>query len=181
MENNRKKNYHDRRSKKTDRAIHMAMIELLETKQLEQISVTMLCNKADISRSTFYSYYSSPEECFQKIAMYYAEQFIEQITEMNIQSNREFFHIYFEYLMKNQTIFRSLHRTNIYHPVFYKIWDGAYNQRVNNIPPEVNKKLFLRYHFFGFFGIVKEWLENNCKEPYEQIIDFLEIDVFKDC
>ena len=44
----------DRRTKRTEIAIEGALIELLEYKDLEAISVTEITNLADVNRSTFY-------------------------------------------------------------------------------------------------------------------------------
>ena len=45
----------DRRIKYTKHALQEAMIELLETHPIAKISVSMLCEKADVNRSTFYA------------------------------------------------------------------------------------------------------------------------------
>ncbi len=41
-------------------AIRESFFELLERKPIEKISVTEICNGADINRGTFYSHYSDP-------------------------------------------------------------------------------------------------------------------------
>ena len=46
-----------RRVKMTKRLIKEAFIELLEKKPFNKVSVTDLCNTAEINRSTFYAYY----------------------------------------------------------------------------------------------------------------------------
>ena len=47
----------NRRVKMTKKMMKDALLELLETKALEKITVTDICEKADVNRSTFYSYY----------------------------------------------------------------------------------------------------------------------------
>lgn len=48
----------DKRIRKTKRYMKQALAETLEGKPFEQITVTELCAKADISRITFYAHYS---------------------------------------------------------------------------------------------------------------------------
>lgn len=48
----------DKRVRKTKRYIKQALTEVLGQKSFEQITVTELCVKSDISRITFYSHYS---------------------------------------------------------------------------------------------------------------------------
>ena len=49
----------DRRILKTKKAIYEALVELLQKKKLNSITVTELAAQADINRKTFYTYYST--------------------------------------------------------------------------------------------------------------------------
>ena len=44
----------------TRRLLKEALLELLEDTELSRISVTALCRRADVHRSTFYQYYTDP-------------------------------------------------------------------------------------------------------------------------
>lgn len=44
----------------TKRLLQEGLLRLLETKELEKISVTELCRESGINRATFYNHYSSP-------------------------------------------------------------------------------------------------------------------------
>ena len=50
----------DRRILKTKRALRESLLYLLKEQPIQKISVSRLCEKSDINRSTFYTYYSSP-------------------------------------------------------------------------------------------------------------------------
>ena len=56
--------HESRRVRMTKRLMKNAMLELLEQKELSNISVTALCEKADVHRSTFYKYYTDPADLF---------------------------------------------------------------------------------------------------------------------
>lgn len=45
----------NRRTLYTKKIIKESLIELLQTNDIHQITVTNICNKADINRGTFYS------------------------------------------------------------------------------------------------------------------------------
>ncbi len=47
----------DKRTRKTEKAIRQAFLDLLKTTPFDRITITKLCEKADISRITFYSHY----------------------------------------------------------------------------------------------------------------------------
>lgn len=62
-------NMEDKRIRKTKKLLKDTLIKLLDSYSFEQITVTMLCDKADVSRITFYSHYADKfdlvEDVFQ--------------------------------------------------------------------------------------------------------------------
>lgn len=54
----------DRRVRYTKQLISQALFQLLESKNLEDISVTELCSLADVNRGTFYKYYADVPDLF---------------------------------------------------------------------------------------------------------------------
>ena len=57
----------DPRTRKTKRAIHQALSELLKEKELRKITVQEIVEKAEISRFTFYKYYLDVYDLYEKI------------------------------------------------------------------------------------------------------------------
>lgn len=55
--------------KKSDRSVKLicnSMFELLKEKNFEDISITELCNKAELARKTFYRNFKSKEDVIKK-------------------------------------------------------------------------------------------------------------------
>ena len=71
----------DRRVRYTKKAIRDSFLELFESKPLEKISVTEICNNADINRGTFYSHYSDPYDLKNKLEEEFLSTIRERITE----------------------------------------------------------------------------------------------------
>lgn len=57
----------DRRVRITKAAIRESLIELMSTYPLSKVSVKMICEKADINRSTFYAHYQDQYDLLHKI------------------------------------------------------------------------------------------------------------------
>ena len=57
----------DRRVKYTKMVLKETLLELLEERPIERITVKELCDRADINRSTFYVHYGSPQELLDSI------------------------------------------------------------------------------------------------------------------
>ena len=57
----------DRRTQYSKKMIRESLYVLMKEKPLNKISVTEICKKADVNRSTFYSYYTDIYDLHQKI------------------------------------------------------------------------------------------------------------------
>ncbi len=62
MANNKGKAQVDRRITKTKRALRRALIELMEERGFDAVSVNDLCARADLNRGTFYNHFRSKED-----------------------------------------------------------------------------------------------------------------------
>lgn len=57
----------DRRVKYTKMVLKQSLIDLLKRKSIDKITVTELCEIADLNRSTFYAYFSDPLDLMHQI------------------------------------------------------------------------------------------------------------------
>lgn len=57
----------DSRYRKTETSLRDALLQLLKTKPIDQITTTELCEAADVSRNTFYAHYSAPSLLLESI------------------------------------------------------------------------------------------------------------------
>lgn len=57
----------NRRTQYTIDTIQRALIELLNNAPIEKITVTQICELADVNRGTFYRYFLDPYDCLEKI------------------------------------------------------------------------------------------------------------------
>lgn len=71
-----------RRVKMTQALLKQSLIELLEQKSIRQISIKEICERANVSRSTFYAYYGSQYELLNAIER-------ELIEETQMMASRE--------------------------------------------------------------------------------------------
>jgi len=64
----------NRRVQMTKRLMKDALLELLEQRELVNISVTAICETADVHRSTFYKYYSDQADLLRDLEQDYLDQ-----------------------------------------------------------------------------------------------------------
>jgi len=60
-------NFTDLRILKTQERLQNALLELLETKELKEITVKEICDKAGISRNAFYQHYGYKEDLYEQM------------------------------------------------------------------------------------------------------------------
>lgn len=72
------------RTRKRKASIHEALYELLETNRIEDITVTMISEKAGITRKTFYSYYDSIFDLADTIATEYIASLEQLLNNVDI-------------------------------------------------------------------------------------------------
>lgn len=72
----------DRRAQFTERVIRQTYLEMLAEMPAGKISVTALCKRADINRSTFYLHYQDCAELLETLGAELAERMCAQIADM---------------------------------------------------------------------------------------------------
>ena len=132
----------NKRHQETIAAIDRAFLSLLKEKDLKDISVSELCEKAEVSRSMFYDNYTD----MFTLANVYAEK-IEKQVEDQPHADGEFAWI-FEYIKANTDVFE----------VYFKL--GISKKSADY------KTLFFRN---GVYAVAKMWFEGGCVEPPEQM------------
>lgn len=56
----------DRRSNRTKRSLHTALVELVTEKRFDEITVQNVVDRANVGRSTFYTHFRDKDDLFQK-------------------------------------------------------------------------------------------------------------------
>ena len=132
----------NRRHRETIAAIDTAFVSLLKEKELKDISVSELCESAEVNRSTFYENYT---DVFA-LANAYSEKIEKQIADQP-HTDGEFAWI-FDYIKANADVFE----------IYFKL--GISKKSADY------KTLFFRN---GVYAVAKMWFEGGCKEPTEQM------------
>ncbi len=74
----------DRRVRRTRKSIYTALASLLTEKEVHQIKVKELCERADINKSTFYLHFLDIYDCKEKWQEEIFEEMIASAGDMNI-------------------------------------------------------------------------------------------------
>lgn len=111
----------DRRVKYTQMVLKEALLELLQDKPIERISVKEICDRADINRSTFYVHYASPKELLDSIKddMYYEIKSVKaDYTDM-----LSFLTGVFDIMYRHRRLLTLLTRGTAHMDIMFRIFD----------------------------------------------------------
>ncbi|HBU9598683.1 TPA: TetR/AcrR family transcriptional regulator C-terminal domain-containing protein [Staphylococcus pseudintermedius] len=114
----------DKRIRKTQKALKQTILNLLQEKKIEEITVTDICEESEIVRRTFYAHYTDKYDLIEHIMDDYISDFIEichfkenvDFTLGNIK--------WFQYLYENREVFNTLFRSSI---------SSLFNRKLENI------------------------------------------------
>ena len=164
-------NTDDRRVKRTKKMIRESFFELLSEKNINEISIRELSDRADINRGTFYAHY---EDIYALLSELESEM-INEIGEMLEKHSPDelkkdilpLIKDIFGYVENNKKVFasffeceRNLEFTQqvleiIKEKCFYD-WDAIYNN-----PKKANYELYYAYIWSGCIGLIRYWLYNS--------------------
>ena len=152
--------------------IEHTFVELLQTKQLNQITVSDICKKAGLNRTTFYANYLDIYDLADKIKEH-LESELERLYQdehiNNFNSN--------DYLK----LFRHIKDNQLFYKTYFKLgYDNNY--KILSYDTKQAEKYFnnkhIEYHieFFrhGLNAVVKKWLESDCAETPEEIAEIIQ-------
>ncbi len=175
-----KKVKEDRRTKYTRMVLRQSLLELLEHEPVEKITVTQLCEKADINRGTFYIHYDSPHDLLCQLQDELYESiigYVENIMDQDKMSSYMLSIIQEVYSQLDlcRILFGPHGDTNYIKKViaiardeFLAEWKPLYRHRSE-------RELEMIYSFFinGAMGIIQEWLNSAHPEPPVQIAELI--------
>ena len=137
-------NYEDIRIKKTIRNIHKSFIELFKEKDYEKITVKELIEKAEISKKTFYRYYSSID---------FSEIYGNAHDKIIIDS-------------KNDYVLQKMINN-----IIKKTWEKS--EFFKEKEPYL-RNIILSFVFSSILGSYKQWINDRKKIPLQNFIETIE-------
>lgn len=162
----------NKRKKESQLKIEKAFVELIQTKDINKISVTDICKITNLNRSTFYANYIDIYDLAEKIG--------------NKMLN-DFFNIY-----KDETsgkyhsynflkLFYHIKDNQLFYKTYFKL-----NLDINNHIGLIDEKEVIKFYnssknidyhveFFkaGLNAVIKKWLDTNCTQTPEEIEEII--------
>ncbi len=151
-------------------AIERTFIELLQKKEISEISVSEICKLTGLNRSTFYANYTDIYELADKI-----REGLENEVASLYENEASSKYIADDWLR----LFYHIRENQLFYKTYFKL--GYDTDKIDLQKFGLNDMIFpekyMEYHieFFraGFNAIVKKWLAGGCTESPEEMSEIL--------
>jgi len=181
MEKNMGKN-ENRKIRYTKMVIHESLMELMKEKSILSVSVKDICDRADISRSTFYDHYKDQYDLLKQIEdetlgyfedmlnNYKDKQTKKETTQMveemltYIANNGKTIHVL---LSENGDI--GFQKKLLYHFIMHNQITKYFSEKLN----DETKPYYTVFLVHGALGLIQHWLKNNLAMPIPQLTKIL--------
>ena len=155
----------NRRVKMTKKLMKDAVLELLETKAPDKITVTDICGRADVNRSTFYAYYEDigqllleiEDDALSQLPSFSDSDFLQ--GDVFLSSLESFF----DYVRENERLFKILiiqHDSSSFNQRLVE----AVMEKYSGLPRSGNSETDRYMYIFcvsGVIGVMREWISGG--------------------
>lgn len=168
----------NRRVRLTKRMLKDALLEQLEKKDLPDISVTAICEAADVNRSTFYSYYTCPSDLLREIEAEVLDRIPLPPIPLDSQEERQLLQAteaFFDYVKENERVLRVLFAESGdygFTAVLVDLLCSQYIPAVENAD-EQSSVFIRRYVANGTVGMLREWVMSGFPISSREIAEMM--------
>lgn len=166
-----------RKAVKTKKLIKNALAELLQNKNLKDITVQEVAQKADISRTTFYNYYYDVYDIYEQLEKEVLAEL--GILTLNFHDNpsKDYGDEFFNYITQNPEVFKMIFSPYNTGELRYKITamiEGVFRliQTEKNEVEITDKELdyFSAFWSSGCIAVIQKWVQMDFSPSKDYII-----------
>lgn len=165
----------NQRTVMTDRKVKKVFLELLKEKELGRISVSEVCSRAGIHRTTFYAHYQDVNDLMRKMVEEMYRQIMGFFLEEGEPLKRDGFLHLFEMIREHREFFRVYLGVPGNFTLGSDFLPEALRRQVNQLVSAFGwdspEELYYHQTFFceGLSAVIRRWIVLGCKEEPEQM------------
>lgn len=161
----------NRRRRESVERIEKAFMELLQTRELSEVTVADICKLSGLNRSTFYANFADLYDLADRVREHLEDE-VNRLYEADKarQINSNDYLRLFRHIRDNQLFYRTYFKLGYDNQFKLKYYDVHQAQRHFD-----NRHIEYHVEFFrsGFNAIVKLWLVGGCRETPEEIEEII--------
>ena len=160
----------NKRRRQSRERIEKAFIELLQTRDIKDITVSDLIKMAELNRSTFYANYIDIFDLADKTRETLENDFGKLFAEYDYFNERTGALKMFRHIKENQIFYKTYFKLCYDEKHLISIYDS---ERAKTEHIDTNIKYHIEFFRNGLNAIIKLWLAEGCKESPEEMAEVL--------
>lgn len=163
----------DRRVKKSKKAMQQALLEWMEEKDFNSITITDIVQRADVNRGTFYKHYEYKEQLLEEIMdgvtadlkeafrEPYKSKAMLELPKLTVSSVK-----IFEHVLKHERFYTLVIASNALTGFQHKLASILRGLLLEDLlqtteDDGIDRKLQAGYHSHAIFGMIVEWVRGG--------------------
>lgn len=174
-----------------------ALLSLLEKKAFEYISISEICEKAGVNRSTFYLHYENTSDLLRETIAYVLDNFSSyfsvdiksistKFSNCDLQDlkfvNEKYLYPYLLFIKENQRVFSAvLSQPAAFDSksIFQRLFDNIFKPILDRFNyPREEQNYVMMFYLNGITAIIIEWLKDDCQKSIEDIAGIIRICIY---
>lgn len=174
-----------------------ALLSLLEKKPFEYITVSEICETAEVNRSTFYLHYENTSDLLKETTTYVLDNFasyfsidvesvVTQFANCDLQDlkfiNEKYLYPYLSFIKDNQQVFSAVlsqPTTFDAKSIFKRLFDNIFIPILDRFHyPRDEQNYVMMFYLNGITAIITEWLKDGCQKSIEDISAIIHVCIY---
>ena len=160
----------NKRRRESQEKIEKAFIELLQTREIKNITVSDIIKLTQLNRSTFYANYVDIFDLADKTRQTLENEFAHLFAQYDYFNERSGALKMFTHIKKNQIFYKTYFKLCYDDKHLVSIYDP---KRAEKEQLNANLKYHIEFFRNGLNAIIKLWLADGCKESPEEMAEVL--------
>ncbi|MBQ6947233.1 MAG: TetR/AcrR family transcriptional regulator [Clostridia bacterium] len=160
----------NKRRKESQEKIERAFVELLQTREIKEITVSDLIKMTGLNRSTFYANYIDIFDLADKIRNHLADDFSSLFADYDYFNEQTGALKMFTHIKENQIFYKTYFKLCYDEKHLITVYD---TKRAEKEQMDSNIKYHIEFFRNGLNAIIKLWLAGGCKESPEEMAQVL--------
>ncbi len=160
----------NKRRRESVEKIEKAFVELLQSKEVDEITVSEICKLTGLNRSTFYANFLDIYDLADKLRGVLENEFSSLFADYDYFNERTGALKMFTHIKENQLFYKTYFKVCYDSSHLISVYDTKRAEKELD-----NKDIKYHIEFFrnGLNAIIKLWLSEGCKESPEQMAEIL--------
>lgn len=154
----------DRRARRSRRVLAEALWQLIQETDWAEISVQLICERADVARSTFYAHFQTKQDLLDEVFAAGEAQLANQAQDGGLDATLLWL---VEHLATGAAFHRRLQGSSAGHAIMTRFRRQMRDRFAASLEAEGRRVSVLELDFMtgGVFAVLESWMQGGCREP----------------